>query len=105
MDEDRRVQLAVDWELVEKARKLGIDPHQAANEGLASAARDAEARANSGPREVRPETVTIHLDTNVLDYFRDKAAGDRDCESEINRVLRDYVLYQIRGRRRVPPTV
>ncbi len=103
-DAQRHGQLAVDSDLLAQAHYLGLSPTEAANDGLTRAASEARARMNIGQREDERKAITIRLDARVLAYFRENAVDARDSESEINRVLRDYVLHQVNGRRRAPPT-
>jgi uncharacterized protein (DUF4415 family) len=44
--------------------------------------------------------LTLRLDADVIAWFRDHALADEGYQTRINRVLREYVEGQARGRRR-----
>lgn len=48
----------------------------------------------------RKEAITIRLDADVLAWFRSRAEGGRGYQSEINRVLRQYVRHAAKERTR-----
>ena len=55
--------------------------------------------ATRRPGRFRPvkQPVTIRLDSDVVDWFKDRA-GDTPYQTEINRVLREYVMRTTRLR-------
>ena len=42
------------------------------------------------------QKITLMLDADVVDWFKEQAPDERDCQTKINRALREYVMQRRR---------
>ena len=89
LDEALKMKGETDWARIDRERKEGLEPERDEEEG------DIDW---STARVVYPEprqAVSIRLDPDVLDYFKQ---GGKGYQTRINAVLRSYVAAKRAGK-------
>ena len=92
--------MAISREQQNRLERLAAAPDETIDTSDIPEILDWSGAVRGGLHRPRKEPITLHVDADVLAWFRDHAEGGTGYQVEINRVLRQYVAANMDGQTR-----